>query len=79
MEGGAMVRVADPRVFTIGRAAQLAGVSPSTLRRLEAAGAIRPARVEGTDLRVYTEDDMATIRQVVGAARVTGPSARQAA
>ncbi len=74
-----MVKIADARVFTIGRAAQLAGVSSSTLRRLEAVGAIRPTRVEGTDLRVYTADDMATIRQAVDAARATGPSAHRAA
>ncbi len=74
-----MGKVAETRMFTIGRAAQLAGVSPSTLRRLEAAGAIRPTRVDGTDLRVYTADDMATIRQAVEAARATGPSAHRAA
>ncbi len=74
-----MGKLAETRMFTIGRAAQLAGVSPSTLRRLEVVGAIRPTRVDGTDLRVYTADDMATIRQAVEAARATGPSAHRAA
>lgn len=67
------------RVYTIGVAAQMVGVSPSTLRRLEASGKVSPLRVDGTDLRVYTDDDMATIRQAVDAARVTGPLVRQAA
>ncbi len=67
------------RYLTIGKAAQLVGISPSTLRRLEAAGVIRPARVEGTSLRVYTDWDVATIRKVVMAARETGPLAQPAA
>lgn len=51
-----------PRWFTIGAVAEQVGRSPSTIRKLERAGVVMPLRVEGQDRRLYTLEDVATIR-----------------
>lgn len=49
------------RLLSIGAVARIAGVSPTTLRRMERAGIVTPARLEGFDQRLYSADDVKAI------------------
>ncbi len=68
------------RFVSIGRVAELVGLSPSRLRELEAAGVLpKAARLEGTDRRLYAvPEDLEAIRAAL-ADRATGQQARGAA
>ena len=67
------------RFVSIGKVAALVGLSPTRLRELEAAGVLpKAARLEGMDRRLYSLDDVATIRAAL-ADRATGQQARGAA
>lgn len=51
------------RLVSIGRAAQMIGCSPQTLRHMEQRGAIPSAsRIEGLGRRFYSLDDVEVIR-----------------
>lgn len=65
--------------LSIGEVVKLVGKSATTIRKLEARGIVTPARLQGQDRRLYSVDDVATIRQAIDAARATGPLVRQAA
>ena len=54
---------ADDAVFVISVAARLAGMHPNTLRKYENANLLEPARSRG-NLRLYSTDDMARLRQI---------------
>ncbi|MDP9371681.1 MAG: MerR family transcriptional regulator [Chloroflexota bacterium] len=67
------------RFLSIGAVGRLVGLSPTRLRELEAAGVIpKAARLEGMDRRLYSGEDVATIRAAL-ADRATGQQARGAA
>lgn len=60
-----MVAVAEPprRFHSIGTVARMVGCSPTTLREMEARGLIpAPARLDGQEYRVYSEQDVDAIR-----------------
>src|SRR5437870_9360257 len=54
---------ADDAVFVISVAARLTGMHPNTLRKYENAELLRPARTGG-NLRLYSSEDMARLRQI---------------
>ncbi|UOE21857.1 MerR family transcriptional regulator [Thermobifida halotolerans] len=53
----------DRALYTISVAAQLAGVSPRTLRHYESHGLLAPARTRG-GTRLYSDNDIARLRRV---------------
>ena len=52
-------------VFIISVAARLVEMHPSTLRKYERCGLLEPGRLSGR-LRLYSEDDIARLRQIKG-------------
>jgi MerR family transcriptional regulator/heat shock protein HspR len=54
---------ADDAVFVISVAARLAGMHANTLRKYERANLLQPARTGG-NLRLYSSEDMARLRQI---------------
>ncbi len=67
------------RLISIGMVGRAVGLRPTRLRELEAAGVIpKAARLEGMDRRLYSAEDVATIRAAL-ANRATGQPARGAA
>ena len=63
--GGAGGEAAGKRTFTIGEAAELAGVAPSAIRYWEKEGLLRPDRREANGYRTYSRSEvwlMACIR-----------------
>src|SRR6476660_3480274 len=52
-------------VFIISVAARLVEMQPSTLRKYERCGLLEPGRLSGR-LRLYSEDDIARLRQLKG-------------
>lgn len=51
-------------MYRIGEAARRVGVSPSALRLWERQGLVRPERLRGGRYRVYSEADLAQLREV---------------
>ena len=56
-------RDAEPAVYVISVAAQLAGMHPQTLRIYERRGLLQPARTQGGNRR-YTDLDIARLRRI---------------
>jgi len=67
-----MVATAEDRqLFSTGEAARRLGISQSLLLRYEKEGRIPPAhRVIGSDRRLYSAEDLETIRAIRAAKRV---------
>jgi hypothetical protein len=59
----AAIQTAVPRYFTLRAAAQALGLSPDTLKALEAQGVIAPTYADDSQrrMRLYTADDLAKI------------------
>lgn len=75
VKGSAIVEVlvpTDRHLVSIGRAAELVGCSPQTLRHMEQRGEIPPAtRIEGIGRRFYDRAEVEVIREA-RAARKAG-------
>jgi Cu(I)-responsive transcriptional regulator len=52
----------NPELYTIGRAAELSGVSAKMIRHYEAFGLVPKARRTSSDYRVYAASDLHTLR-----------------
>jgi DNA-binding transcriptional MerR regulator len=64
MEGS--IDMADETFLGVGAAAARIGVSASLLRKLERQGILpSPARVVGSDRRIYRDEDVTRIEQVL--------------
>lgn len=51
--------------FTVGEVARLAGISPRTLRHYDRIGLLSPARRSRGGYRLYGDDDLVTLQQVL--------------
>lgn len=60
-----------PATLTVGQAAGVAGITPKAARLYEARGLIPPAERSNAGYRLYTDDDVATLR-FIGQARTLG-------
>ncbi len=80
VKGSAVVEVLAPtarQLVSIGRAAELVGCSPQTLRHMEQRGEIPPAtRIEGMGRRFYDRAEVEVIRQVRAARKAGARLAR---
>ena len=62
------------RQFSTGGLARTLGVSPMTVRKWEGLGLVPPAsRLEDPDRRVYTVDDLESLRQRIDGRRRAAP------
>ena len=59
----------ETTILSTGGLARRLGVSLTTVRRLEAAGIVQSSRLEGSDRRVFTIDDVEPIRAAMMARR----------
>lgn len=57
-----MAEETAPQTFTVGQAAQAAGVSAKAVRLYEAKGLLPPAERTDAGYRLYTDDEVATLR-----------------
>lgn len=64
VEGAGLADLGRP-LFTVGQVAELAGVQPAFLRRLDTLELVSPARSDGRQRR-YSQHDLARIEQIVG-------------
>jgi DNA-binding transcriptional MerR regulator len=70
MEGS--IDMADETFLGVGAAAARVGVSASLLRKLERQGVLpAPPRVVGSDRRIYTNESVTRIEQVLKARRAS--------
>ncbi|MFE6649756.1 heavy metal-responsive transcriptional regulator [Nocardioides sp. NPDC057772] len=52
----------NDHTLTVGRAARAAGITPKAVRLYEAKGLLSPAERSDAGYRLYTDDDIATLR-----------------
>lgn len=55
----------DKELFTIGAIAQSFGVSDNTIRRMEAAGLLKPALIKESGYRYYDTDNISRIKMIL--------------
>ena len=66
------------RIYSIGEAAHMVGVTPKTLRVWDKEGRIKPAQRVMNGARLYTDEDIDLMRVVVAATnRVRGCGSRK--
>ena len=65
----AIIEPTRPLLLTIGEVGRLVGRSSTVIRRLEARGVVTPFRTIGQDRRLFTENDVETLKAAIRSTR----------